>query len=54
MASSFKENKQLERLLKLIQKDKSILNQLNVNELETLNNYLTNKENHLNEIKGEI
>ena len=47
MEDTFVFDEEIENILKLINKDNSLLDKLNVDELETLDNYLNKKKNYL-------
>ena len=47
MKKNFENNPEIEYILNLIQKDSSILNEFNIDELEIMNNYLDSYKNYL-------
>lgn len=52
MENTFKKEDDIETVLKMIDNDKTILNELNVEQLELVDDYLKKYENHLNTTKG--
>ncbi len=53
MSKNFTINNDFEKILALIEKDKSIINKISVRQLELLNEYLDAKKSYLSGKKGE-
>lgn len=47
MKNNFKREQDIEEILKMIEKNPAILAEMNVNQLEIVQNYIKNYENHL-------
>lgn len=54
MEKIFVTDNKIEQIIKLIDKDKSVIKKLAINELEILDEYLKNKKEHLNKNIGEL
>ena len=53
MKNTFKKEEDIEMVLKMIENDNTILNKLNVEQLELVDDYLKRYEDHLKTTKGE-